>query len=40
MVEVLFLLDLGKLVFEYFVNGFVVFNNKDDKKVAVFKKFV
>lgn len=38
--EVLFLLEDGKLDLEYFVNGFVVFNNKDENKVKVFKKFI
>ena len=40
VVEVPFPSDSGKPALEYLVNGFAVFNNKDDKKVAASKKFV
>ena len=40
VVEVPFPSDSGKPALEYLVNGFAVFNNKDDKKVAAAKKFV
>ena len=40
VVEVPFPSDSGKPSLEYLVNGFAVFNNKDDKKVAASKKFV
>lgn len=40
MVEVPFPSDEGKPALEYLVNGFAVFNNKDDKKVAASKKFI
>jgi sugar ABC superfamily ATP binding cassette transporter substrate-binding protein len=40
VVEVPFPSDSGKPALEYLVNGFAVFNNKDDKKVEAAKKFV
>ena len=40
VVEVPFPSDSGKPSLEYLVNGFAVFNNKDDKKIAAAKKFV
>lgn len=40
VVEVPFPSDEGKPALEYLVNGFAVFNNKDDKKVAASKKFI
>ena len=40
VVEVPFPSDSGKPKLEYLVNGFAVFNNKDEKKVAAAKKFV
>ena len=40
VVEVPFPSDSGKPALEYLVNGFAVFNNKDEKKVAASKKFI
>ena len=40
VVEVPFPSESGKPALEYLVNGFAVFNNKDEKKVAASKKFV
>jgi len=40
VVEVPFPSDSGKPALEYLVNGFAVFNNKDEKKVAAAKKFI
>lgn len=40
VVEVPFPSDSGKPKLEYLVNGFAVFNNKDEKKIAAAKKFV
>ena len=40
VVEVPFPSDSGKPALEYLVNGFAVFNNKDENKVAASKKFI
>ncbi len=40
VVEVPFPSDEGTPALEYLVNGFAVFNNKDDKKIEAAKKFV
>ena len=40
VVEVPFPSESGKPALEYLVNGFAVFNNKDEKKVEASKKFI